>query len=240
MSRVLTSSPLNVGKGAVPTGRPGDLNERVYTTLRVWLGTGELKPREQLSLERVASKLNVSRTPVYHALTRLVEEGLVSVQARRGYFVTPLTQKMVSDAYDVRLALELSAAEKTVGRLDEDQLLQLRRLSRATEAVTDSAREVHAWHQANQALHEYQIDLAANPTMSRIFRRLSINLLMERALTLAADAGRWLPTVNTDHEEIVSAYEAGDLPRATAALRAHNATGRQVASRALAHIGGSA
>jgi DNA-binding GntR family transcriptional regulator len=99
---------------------------------------------------------------------------------------------------------------------------------------------VRAWHQANQALHEYQVDLAANPTASTIFRRLSVNLLMERALALAGDTGPWLADVHAEHQQIIAAYEAGDLPRALEALRAHNLTGRQIAARTLAQLGGSA
>lgn len=216
-----------------------DLNEQVYEVLRGWLVSGRLKPLEKLSLQQVAADLGVSRSPVYHALTRLVDEGLVAVRPRRGYSVTPLTQKLVSDAYDVRLSLELMAAEKTVGLLDDAQLLRLRELATATLPVPTQSPDVHAWHQANQSLHEYQVDLAGNPTASRIFRRLSVNQLMERALALAGDTGPWVD-VNPEHDEIVASYEAGDLPRALAALRAHNRTGRQIAARTLARLGGSA
>jgi DNA-binding GntR family transcriptional regulator len=217
-----------------------DLNDQVYGVLRGWLGSGRLKPREKLSLQRLAEELGVSRSPVYHALTRLVEEGLVSVQPRRGYSVTPLTPKLVSDAYDVRLALELMAAEQTVGRLDRGRLACLRKLAAATLPVPTGTESVRAWHHANQALHEYQIDLAGNPTASAIFRRLSVNLLMERALALVGDSGPWLADVHAEHEVIVAAYEAGDRARVLEALRAHNDTGRRIAERALARLGGSA
>jgi DNA-binding GntR family transcriptional regulator len=99
---------------------------------------------------------------------------------------------------------------------------------------------VREWHRANQALHEYQIDLAGNPTASTIFRRLSVNLLMERALALAGDTRPWLASVSSEHDEIVSAYEAGDLARALAALRTHNETGRGIATDTLARLGGTA
>ena len=89
-------------------------------------------------------------------------------------------------------------------------------------------------------MHEYQIDLAGNPTASAIFRRLSVNLLMERALALAGDTGPWLADVGAEHDEIVAAYEAGDLTRTLAALRKHNATGRRSAAETLVRLGGSA
>jgi len=40
-------------------------------------------------------------------LTRLVSEGLLTVEARRGYYVTPVTAAALAEGYEVRLALEL-------------------------------------------------------------------------------------------------------------------------------------
>ena len=47
----------------------------------------ELRPGEKVSLHELAMSLGVSRSPVHHALTRLVSEGLLTVKSRRGYFV---------------------------------------------------------------------------------------------------------------------------------------------------------
>ena len=105
-----------------------DLNDQVYATLKDWLATRKLAPDDKLSLHELAAAFGVSRSPVQQALTRLVSEGLVSVEPSRGHFVTPLTPTIVVNAYDVRLALELRAAERTVGRLDRAQLAELRRL----------------------------------------------------------------------------------------------------------------
>src|ERR671917_830545 len=91
-----------------------NLNDRVYDTLKRRLVRRELGPGEKVSLHELAGELGVSRSPVHHALTRLVSEGLLTVKSRRGYYVSPLTESTVADGYDVRLALELAAAEKAV------------------------------------------------------------------------------------------------------------------------------
>ena len=97
-----------------------NLNEQVYETLRQRVLQRDPGPGTKLSLHELATELGVSRSPVHHALTRLVSEGLLSVKARRGYYVTPVTPSTVGDGYDVRLALELHAAERTVGAVDRD------------------------------------------------------------------------------------------------------------------------
>ena len=129
----------------------------------------------KLSLHELATELGVSRSPVHHALTRLVSEGLLSVKARRGYYVTPVTPSTVGDGYDVRLALELHAAERTVGAVDRARLARFRTLMEESEAAISQEE----WDTANAAFHEFQIDLAANKMLSHVYRELSVNLMMQ-------------------------------------------------------------
>jgi len=90
-----------------------DLHDQVYASLKEALATRKLAPGEKLSLQELATAYGVSRSPVQQALTRLVTEGLVEVKPHLGHFVKPLTVASVSEAYDVREALELWAAEHT-------------------------------------------------------------------------------------------------------------------------------
>ena len=55
-----------------------NLNEQVYETLRRRILAREHGPGEKLSLHELASELGVSRSPVHHALTRLVEAQLLA------------------------------------------------------------------------------------------------------------------------------------------------------------------
>ncbi|MDW8339724.1 MAG: GntR family transcriptional regulator, partial [Thermoleophilia bacterium] len=189
------------------------------------------RPGEKLSLHTLAAELGVSRSPVHQALTRLVSEGLLSVQARRGYFVTPVTAQALAEGYEVRLALELHAAEQTVGRLDRSDLAALRQSFEATAAAISHEE----WDAANAAFHELQIDLAGNTLLSRFYRELSVNLLMQ-----VIRGGRVEGHANlvTEHRRIVEAFEAGDLQAARAAIREHIETGRRIALEAIERAGG--
>ena len=57
-----------------------NLNEQVYETLRDRLLRREPGAGAKLSLHELAAELGVSRSPVHHALTRLVSEGLLTVK----------------------------------------------------------------------------------------------------------------------------------------------------------------
>jgi DNA-binding GntR family transcriptional regulator len=209
-----------------------NLNDQVYETLRRRILAREPGPGAKLSLHELASELGVSRSPVHHALTRLVSEGLLSVKARRGYFVTPVTEQVLVDGYGVRLALELHAATRTVGRLDEEQLERFRHLC----AATTVALSHEEWDAANAAFHEFQVDLAGNTQLSRFYRELSVNLMMQVIRGGRVEGGAYLAT---EHRAIVDAFDAGDLDAATAAISAHVASGERIALEAIRRAGGA-
>src|SRR5262247_2919388 len=145
-----------------------NLNERVYGELRTRVLTRQEPAGAKLSLHVLADELGVSRSPVHHALTRLVAEGLLTVKARRGYYVTPVTAVALAEGYDVRLALELHAAERTVGRLTQREIRSFRELLDATgDAISHGE-----WDTANAAFHEHQIDVAGNALLSGFYREL--------------------------------------------------------------------
>jgi DNA-binding GntR family transcriptional regulator len=208
-----------------------NLNDRVYETLKTRLVRRELGPGEKVSLHELAASLGVSRSPVHHALTRLVAEGLLTVKSRRGYYVSPLTEATIAEGYDVRLALELQAAESAVGKVSHAELRRFRELH---DAAADAVSHAE-WDTANAAFHEHQVDLAGNALLSRFYRDLSVNLMMQVIRAGKLEGGSNLPT---EHEAIVAAYEARDLAAAHTAIRAHIGTGRRIALEAIEASGG--
>ena len=198
---------------------PSNLNDRVYHELRTRVLTRREPAGAKLSLHVLAAELGVSRSPVHHALTRLVSEGLLTVKPRRGYYVAPVTARALAEGYDVRLALELLAAERALELLD----------------ATDAAISHEEWDAANAAFHEHQIDIAANALLSRFYRELSVNLMMQ---VIRGGHVEGHANLVTEHRRIVEAFAAGDLPGAERAIREHIETGRKIALDAIERAGG--
>ena len=208
-----------------------NLNEQVYGTLRNRVLQREPGPGVKLSLHELATELGVSRSPVHHALTRLVSEGLLTVKARRGYYVTPVTTATAGDGYDVRLALELHAAENTVGKVEPERIAHLRAL------MEDSERAISQedWDAANAAFHEFQIDLAGNAMLSHVYRELSVNLMMQVIRGGKLEGGEYLAR---EHRAIVEGFEASDLAATQQAIRTHIESGKRIALEAIDRAGG--
>jgi DNA-binding GntR family transcriptional regulator len=211
--------------------RPANLNEQVYETLRQRILAREHGPGAKLSLHELATELGVSRSPVHHALTRLVSEGLLAVKARRGYFVTPVTGQALVEGYDVRLALELHAADIAVERASDEAIGRLRRRLAATEAAISHEE----WDAANAAFHETQVDLAGNALLSRFYRELSVNLMMQVIRGGRVERHEHLVT---EHGAIVVGFETRNRAAARAAITRHVESGRRIALDAVERAGG--
>jgi GntR family transcriptional regulator, rspAB operon transcriptional repressor len=214
-----------------------DLNDQVYDAIKARLLTREFGGGTKISLQTIADDLGVSRSPVHHALTRLQTEGLV-VSEPRGYVVRPLTVELMDELHEVRLALELHAASLTVGRLTDPQLGRFGELLEETSVPVSNGRmtDVLRYLLANAAFHEYQVDLAANETLSQMHRRLCVFALQERALIVLGESAAG--DSEEEHRAIVTAYERGDLDSARAAIAANVETGRRIARAAIERAGG--
>ncbi len=149
-----------------------------------------------------------------------------------GYYVTPVTPETVSDGYDVRLALELHAAERAVGNIDRERLARLRELMEESEAAISHDN----WHPANAAFHEFQVDLAGNRMLSHAYRELWVNLMMQVIRGGALGGGE---VVAREHRLIVEAFEAEDQAAAQQAIRTHIESGKQIGLEAIEQAGGA-
>jgi DNA-binding GntR family transcriptional regulator len=137
----------------------------------------------------------------------------------------------------VRCALELFAADVTVGRVDAEGLRELRRLMEETLRLVEDAKFVdkRGYMLANNAFHEYLIDLTGNATLLATYRSLNVHQLMERVLAGPATAAG---DSSAQHQRIVEAYEAGDLEAARAAIVANVETGKRLVLEAIEEAGG--
>lgn len=133
-------------------GRAGSLSERAYARLRGEIITCALRPGADLSEGELAARLRMSKTPVRDALGRLVQEGLVEAFPRRGYRVTPVSVKDVSDLFVLRSALEGTAAELAATRMTAAELDALEAVGGARYA-RDAGASVAGFVEANNAFH---------------------------------------------------------------------------------------
>ena len=88
------------------------LAEQAYLRLRQEILVCTLAPGQVLTERELAGRYEMSKTPIREALTQVCHDGLVQRLPGRGYMVAPITVKDLRDLFDMRLILEVAAAER--------------------------------------------------------------------------------------------------------------------------------
>jgi DNA-binding GntR family transcriptional regulator len=84
--------------------------QAAYAQIRARILDGRLAPGHRLSPRNMAKELMVGHMPIRSAIQRLVVEGLVEVIPRKGTYVSAPTATDLSEIFELRLALESTAA----------------------------------------------------------------------------------------------------------------------------------
>lgn len=86
--------------------------ERVASVLRKAILSKELKEGSIITLEEIASQLEISITPVREAFQILSREGMIKLRPNKGAEVQEISHKFITDHYETRAILEASCAAK--------------------------------------------------------------------------------------------------------------------------------
>ena len=171
---------------------------RVYHQLREWIITSVLTPGAFLSEPDLAERCGTSRTPVREALSRLVQDGWVSSIHRKGFQVTPITLKDISDIYVYRRLFETYACERAAAKATPAQTAQLEQIV----TIEESADETVDRLLCNEQFH---MGIALQTESQRMIGQMRQIMAYLRRLGLIT----MIPDEVT-HRQILDAIKAGD------------------------------
>lgn len=96
---------------------------------------GEMTPGAKVDQDAIAEQLGMSKLPVREALISLAGEGIIETIPRRGAFVADLSRDDIRDHYWMLGVISGLAAERASANLSDDDLAELRELSRQMEST---------------------------------------------------------------------------------------------------------
>ncbi|HEX7814742.1 GntR family transcriptional regulator [Dyella sp.] len=180
MSDPLTAIAERLRTHRRPMGGSGDaLSEAVVIpALREAIVSNLLPPGERLTEVTLASRLNVSRTPVREAFAQLEREGLVTIVPRAAVFVREVCERDVQDIYTVRSALEPLAVELATRQRSStaaqrlDDVLADMGIAVAAEDAVAYTEALDRFYATIMALSENAILHATHTTLLGPVRRL--------------------------------------------------------------------
>ncbi|MDO5004994.1 MAG: GntR family transcriptional regulator [Ligilactobacillus salivarius] len=187
--------------------RKDNLYYDIYNTLRDDILSGKITPSEKITEIGLAKKLNVSRTPIRLAITKLREEGLI-----RGNYVYIPNETDFRDIFQVRGLLEGFAAEYCATYITEESLLKLE------ECVKNGfSDDEHIRLESNYLFHQILVEETHNKKLIQIIDQMqSLIRLFRITVTLQKR-----PRLVSEHEEIYQAIKEGNGSRAKKLIQEH-------------------
>ena len=95
------------------------VSEQAFQALRHDVLSGRHAPECKLKLDALQNLYGFSSSPLREALNRLVQEGLVKADERRGFRVTPISPANLSDITKMRLMLDIPALTDAIRAGDD-------------------------------------------------------------------------------------------------------------------------
>ena len=187
--------------------RKDNLYYDIYNTLRDDILSGKITPSEKITEIGLAKKLNVSRTPIRLAITKLRGEGLI-----KGNYVYIPNETDFRDIFQVRGLLEGFAAEYCATYITEESLLKLE------ECVKNGfSDDEHIRLESNYLFHQILVEETHNKKLIQIIDQMqSLIRLFRITVTLQKR-----PRLVSEHEEIYQAIKEGNGSRAKKLIQEH-------------------
>ncbi|MGD9316948.1 MAG: GntR family transcriptional regulator [Anaerolineae bacterium] len=204
----------------------GPLREQVRKQIKQLILTNRLRPGQPIIIDRLASELGVSHTPVREALAMLEHDGLVMTRPYGTPQVAEITSDDVRDAWEMRLLLEGWAMNKAVVGLSEDDLDKIEEsLARARQ---DAEASVYDTHLASDiAMHDMIMQAADNKLFHRLARLVGDQSIRIRSLVEAIASVEEVLTIVDEHCAILEVLRARDQELAHERLVAHLQAGME-------------
>lgn len=193
--------------------------DQVRAILTEAIAEGRLLPGSLHSVQSLATRLHVSRTPVREALIQLARQGMVEFARNRGVRILERSPEDVAEIFQVRRLLEVPMTRAAVGRAGPEQRSQL---SREFDAMLDCAQKGDEWGmwRHDRAFHRAVLASAGNKRLEEYVDSLR-DLVLRRGDTTSARGARPLIETAEAHRPILDAFLAGDPEAAAEAMEEH-------------------
>ncbi len=206
---------------------PLNLSEMAYTSIKksiMNLDWSDVSSEVRFDERGVAERLGVSRTPLREAVRRLVLEGFLKVEPRKGLFVVKKSKTDLIEILLVRSALEGLAVRLATKLVTPKEIEKMKKIfspfnAKARKSILGSFPK---YSEANIEFHELIIQLSRCGKLIDLSGWLSDHVRWIRSWSIynTSFAGRF-STIHQEHLGIIKAIEKRDPDLAEKRIKAH-------------------
>jgi DNA-binding GntR family transcriptional regulator len=192
------------------------LSNQVYDILKDMIANYRFNPGTRVNVEQIAKEVGASRTPVWEAVHRLIQEGLLENIPNRGVFMVTLKPEQAIELYEVRDALEGLAARLAATNIDARVLKKMKK-SIEEQAKVVEKQDLVGYSQLDYEFHALVYEASRNKTLQEMLQAVK-----NKMRPISMHITPILTDLYKDHLELLDALEKHDGQRAKAAFNRHN------------------
>ncbi|MFQ5852338.1 MAG: GntR family transcriptional regulator [Candidatus Binatia bacterium] len=202
-----------------------NLSGRVYHEIRSLILRNEIMPGQKLHHQELSDHLGVSRTPVREALSRLVQEGYVTLLPNRGFICKEIGMQEAEELYDLRECLEAFSVEKAILKVNDKALERLQQKIDLYGQDTDKqfTRERLIY---DRDIHLEIADIAGNETLKGTLSQVFERIILKRKTDSLYDLARGV-SAHQEHLKLIDAIRRRNANAAVRIIRDHIQEGKR-------------
>jgi DNA-binding GntR family transcriptional regulator len=204
-----------------PVFRAESLAEQAYRAIREGIATGLFKAGERVTERGLATRLNVSATPVREALRRLEQEGLIERVSARQLRVVDHSSGTLRELMLTSAALRAMEARFATHKITDEALDRMATLVEALGSGHDMDIP-----ESLRIAREFDMEIeraAANPTLRSMI--LSLTIIGQERRARSVESMRLHPEVGLrrvqDHRDMLAAFRSRDPDVVEKVFRRH-------------------
>ncbi|MBS3787633.1 GntR family transcriptional regulator [Candidatus Bipolaricaulota bacterium] len=190
---------------------------QIYSTLRDRIIFVDYEPGRPISENKMAKEFGCSRVPVREALILLKVEGLVTVVANQGSYVSRVDLSYLKNNFMIRSKLVKILGKLAAENITEEQMGELKSIVNSMEEESNYKDLMRLDYQFHRVLHE----ASDNEWLSGILDMLLGHAVRSWIINSAPGENLSGPFIPTNFTELTEALEAGDVEKSANLLVDH-------------------
>ena len=220
----MTSAELEIPEATGRSEIKVSVADDAHRKLRTKILQGEILPGHKLKFEILQQEMSVSASSLREALTRLVSDGFVTSEPRRGFSVAPVSIEELKDISRLRTILEPLALRDAIEHGDdawEAQILATYHRFSKIDSLQGDAPGIRdeQWSHWHQAFHEALV--AAFPSQKTMQFRAVLFEQSERYRAISAARRKQSRKKSDEHRNLMEAVLSHDADQAEKLMVKH-------------------
>lgn len=206
------------------------LQTKAYNILLDMIRNHELDYDTIYSINKLAKKFNISRTPFRDAVLRLEQERYLDLLPSRGFCLHKITAQDLVETFEIREALESYCLKQLSRHLDSERgqyyLKKLEKKIADQQKIFDTDADPEEFSQKDYEFHRSIIQFVNNASMLSVYRSFMYRIYSFTMKSFQKE-GRMASTLE-EHRKIIELVKSHDIKALEALLEQHLKTPKDI------------